>query len=228
MRQGTRILVVEDDRSIARLLELELEHRGGVVRCVYDGAEALPAVESFVPDAIVLDIMLPGIDGEQVLYHLRRGGNKVPVIMLTARDALRDKVRNLDTGADDYLTKPFHVEELLSRLRALLRRIEGDEVLRVADLAVNTDTREVRRGERSVELTTREYELLEFMARNARRVLPRDLILARVWEHTPDVDTNVVDVYIGYLRRKVDAPGEPRLIQTVRGAGFALREGERS
>jgi len=147
------------------------------------------------------------------------------VIMLTARDALRDKVRNLDTGADDYLTKPFHVEELLSRLRALLRRIEGDEVLRVSDLAVNTDTREVRRGERSIELTTREYELLEFMARNARRVLPRDLILARVWEHTPDVDTNVVDVYIGYLRRKVDAPDEPRLIQTVRGAGFALREG---
>jgi DNA-binding response OmpR family regulator len=225
MKQGTRILVVEDDRSIARLLELELEHRGGVVRCVYDGAAALPAVEAFAPDAIVLDIMLPGIDGEQVLYQLRRGGNKVPVIMLTARDALRDKVRNLDTGADDYLTKPFHVEELLSRLRALLRRIEGDEVLRVADLTVNTDTREVRRGGRSIELTTREYELLEFMARNARRVLSRDLILARVWEHTPDVDTNVVDVYIGYLRRKVDAPGEPRLIQTVRGAGFALREG---
>jgi DNA-binding response OmpR family regulator len=227
MKQGTRILVVEDDRSIARLLQLELEHRGGVVCCVYDGAAALPAVESFAPDAIVLDIMLPGLDGEQVLYQLRRGGNKVPVIMLTARDALRDKVRNLDTGADDYLTKPFHVEELLSRLRALLRRVDGDEVLRVADLSVNTDTRQVARGERRIDLTTREYDLLEFMARNARRVLSRDLILARVWEHTPDVDTNVVDVYIGYLRRKVDAPGEPRLIQTVRGAGFTLREGER-
>ncbi|MGE0541863.1 MAG: response regulator transcription factor [Dehalococcoidia bacterium] len=228
MKQGTRILVVEDDHSIARLLQLELEHRGAVVRCVFDGSSALPAVETFTPDAIVLDIMLPGLDGEQVLYQLRRGGNKVPVIMLTARDALRDKVRNLDTGADDYLTKPFQVEELLSRLRALLRRVEGDEVLRVADLVVNTDTRQVLRGERSIDLTTREYDLLEFMARNARRVLPRDLILSRVWEHTPDVDTNVVDVYIGYLRRKVDAPGEPRLIQTVRGAGFALREGERS
>jgi DNA-binding response OmpR family regulator len=228
MKQGTRILVVEDDRSIARLLQLELEHRGGVVCCVADGPSALPAVESFAPDAIVLDIMLPGMDGEQVLYQLRRGGNTVPVIMLTARDALRDKVRNLDTGADDYLTKPFHVEELLSRLRALLRRVEGDEVLRLADLTVNTDRRQVRRGDRSIELTTREYDLLEFMARNARRVLPRDLILARVWEHTPDVDTNVVDVYIGYLRRKVDAPGEPRLIQTIRGVGFALREGERS
>lgn len=228
MRRGTRILLVEDDRSIARLIQLEMEHRGIAIRCVFDGPSALPAIGEFAPDAIILDIMLPGLDGEQVLYQLRRRGDKTPVIMLTARDALRDTVRNLDTGADDYLTKPFHIEELLSRLRALLRRIEGDELLRIGDLEVNTDTRQVRRGGRSIDLTTREYDVLEFMARNARRVLPRDLILARVWEQTPDVDTNVVDVYIGYLRRKVDAAGESRLIHTVRGVGFALREEERS
>jgi len=226
MKPGTRILVVEDDHTIARLLQLELEHRGAVVRCVFDGPSALPAVEEFVPAAIILDILLPGMDGEQVLDQLRRRGFRVPVIMLTARDRPRDKVRNLDLGADDYLTKPFDVEELMARLRALFRRVEGDELLRVADLEVNTSTRQVQRGERQIELTAREYDLLEFMARNARRVLPRDLILVRVWEHTPDVDTNVVDVYIGYLRKKIDAPGAARLIHTVRGVGFALREGD--
>lgn len=147
-----------------------------------------------------------------------------PVIMLTARDQPRDKVRNLDTGADDYLTKPFHIEELLARLRAVLRRVVGDEVLRVADLEINTATREVRRGEREIDLTAREFELLEFLARNARHVLSRELIIDRVWDNTLDLDTNVVDVYIGYLRKKIDLPGEPRLIQTIRGAGYALRE----
>jgi DNA-binding response OmpR family regulator len=144
--------------------------------------------------------------------------------MLTARDTTLDKVHSLDSGADDYLTKPFDIEELLARLRALLRRAEGDEILRVSDLEVDTATREVRRGEREIQLTAREYELLEFMARNPRRVLSRDFLLSRVWDEDLGLTTNLVDVYVGYLRKKVDAPGEQRLIRTVRGAGYALRE----
>src|SRR5918997_638836 len=169
MKAGTRILIVEDDSSIARLVQLELEHRGLRVRCAYDGPSGLEAVAEFDPSAVVLDIMLPGMDGVGVLKRLRQRGNGVPVIMLTARDTASDKVHSLDLGADDYLTKPFDTEELMARLRALFRRAEGDEVLRVADLEINTATREVRRGERKVEnLTAREYELLEFMARNPR------------------------------------------------------------
>jgi DNA-binding response OmpR family regulator len=145
------------------------------------------------------------------------------VIMLTARDTTLDKVHSLDRGADDYLTKPFDIEELLARIRALLRRAEGDEILRVADLEINTSTREVRREERAIELTTREYELLEYMAQNPRRVLSRELLLSRVWDEELGLTTNVVDVYVGYLRRKVDAPGEEKLIRTVRGAGYALK-----
>lgn len=226
MKAGTRVLVVEDDHSIARLLQMELQHRGLVVECVYDGSLAVAKVEEFRPDAVILDIMLPGVDGERLLRILRGTGMTAPVIMLTARDKPSDKIRNLDGGADDYLTKPFHVEELLARLRAVLRRVEHDEILQVADLEINTTTRQVRRAGQPIQLTTREYDLLEFMARNARRVLPRDLILERVWQDTLDVGTNVVDVYVGYLRRKIDLPGLPRLIQTVRGVGFALREEE--
>ncbi|HZY56676.1 MAG TPA: response regulator transcription factor [Rubrobacteraceae bacterium] len=225
MKPGTRILIVEDDRSIARLIQLELEHRGFVVRCAHDGPSGLEAALEFEPSAIILDIMLPGTDGVGVLKKLRQRGNRVPVIMLTARDTSADKVHSLDMGADDYLTKPFDTEELMARLRALLRRAEGDEVLRVADLEINTATREVKRGERKVkELTAREYEHLEFMARNPRRVLSRDLLLSRVWEQEYGVETNVVDVYVGYLRKKIDAPGDTRLIQTGRGVGYALRE----
>jgi len=225
MKPGTRILIVEDDSSIARLVQLELEHRGLRVRCAYDGPSGLEAVADFGPAAIVLDIMLPGMDGVGVLKRLRQKGNGVPVIMLTARDTAADKVHSLDLGADDYLTKPFDTEELMARLRALLRRAEGDEVLRVADLEIDTATREVRRGERKVEnLTAREYELLEFMARNPRRVLSRDLLLSRVWDQEYGIETNVVDVYVGYLRKKLDTPGEVRLIQTIRGVGYSLRE----
>jgi DNA-binding response OmpR family regulator len=225
MKNGTPILVVEDDRSIARLVQLELEHRNFVVRCAYDGPSGLGAVSEFKPAAIVLDIMLPGLDGVGVLKELRAAGNRVPVIMLTARGAPLDKVHSLDRGADDYLTKPFNVEELMARLRALLRRAGEDEVIRVADLEIDTATREVRRGAREIDLTAREYELLEYMARHPRRVLSRDLLLARVWQLECGIGTNVVDVYIGYLRKKVDAPGEIRLIKTVRGAGYALKEG---
>jgi DNA-binding response OmpR family regulator len=172
---------------------------------------------------IVLDIMLPRLDGVGVLKRLRQDGSRVPVIMLTARDATLDKVHSLDLGADDYLTKPFDTEELLARIRALLRRSEGEELLRVADLEVNTSTREVRRGKREIELTAREYELLEFLARNPRRVHSKHQLLSRVWDEEFGVTENVVEVYVGYLRRKVDAHGEQKLIHTIWGAGYALK-----
>jgi DNA-binding response OmpR family regulator len=223
MRPGVRILLVEDDRSIVGFVEPELKHLGFLVRCAYDGVTGLEEAEKFGPALIVLDIMLPGLDGVGALKRLRERGSRVPVIMLTARDTTLDKVHSLNCGADDYLTKPFDIEELIARIRALLRRAEGDEILRVADLEINTSTREVRREEREIELTTREYELLEFMAQNPRRVLSRDLLLTRVWDEEFDLTTNVVDVYVGYLRRKVDAPGEEKLIRTVRGAGYTLK-----
>jgi DNA-binding response OmpR family regulator len=225
MRPGTRILLVEDDRSIASFVAPELEHLGFHVLCAYDGLSGLEEARRFGPELIVLDIMLPGLDGVGVLRRVRQAGSRVPVIMLTARDSTLDKVHSLNSGADDYLTKPFDIEELLARIQALLRRAEGDEILRVADLEVNTTTHEVRRGNRQIELTFREYELLRFMARNPRRVFSRDLLLSRVWEQDGGLTTNLVDVYVGYLRKKVDAPGEESLIRTVRGAGYALREG---
>ena len=157
------------------------------------------------------------------MKEIRHSGSRVPIVMLTARDATLDKVHSLDLGADDYVTKPFEIEELVARMRALLRRAEGEEILRVADLEVNTATREVRRGDREIDLTAREYELLEFMARNPRRVLSREFLLSRVWDQEYGVTTNVVEVYVGYLRKKVDAPGETPLIRTIRGAGYALR-----
>lgn len=224
MKTGTRILLVEDDRAIARFVELELEHRGFSVRCAHHGPSGLEEVSKFGPELILLDIMLPGLDGVGVLKRLRERGDKTPVIMLTARDTTPDKVHSLDRGADDYLTKPFDIEELLARIRALIRRAEGDEVVRVADLEINTATREVRRREREIDLTRREFELLECMARNHRRVLSRDFLLSQVWDHEFGIATNVVDVYVGYLRKKVDGLGETKLIHTVRGAGYTLRE----
>ena len=223
MRPGTRVLLVEDDRSISGFVEPELGRLGFRVRCAHDGPSGLEEAIRFEPEIVLLDIMLPGLDGVGVLKGLRRQGVKVPVVMLTARDATLDKVHSLDLGADDYVTKPFEMDELLARMRALLRRVEDDEVLGVADLEVNTATREVRRGEREIELTAREYDLLEFMVRNPRRVLSRDLLLSRVWGQEGGITTNVVEVYVAYLRKKVDAPGEERLIHTIRGAGYALK-----
>jgi DNA-binding response OmpR family regulator len=223
MRAGTRVLIVEDDRSIAGFVEPELERLGFTVRCAFDGVAGLEEAGAFTPDLIVLDIMLPRLDGVGVLKRLRQDGSRVPVIMLTARDATLDKVHSLDLGADDYLTKPFDIEELLARIRALLRRSEGEELLRVADLEVNTSTREVRRGKREIELTAREYELLEFLARNPRRVHSKHQLLSRVWDEEFGVTENVVEVYVGYLRRKVDAHGEQKLIHTIWGAGYALK-----
>ena len=171
----------------------------------------------------MLDVMLPGLDGVGVLKKLRATGLRVPIIMLTARDTPTDKIHSLDHGADDYLSKPFDMGELMARIRVLLRRVEGEEILRVADLEIDTAAHIVRRGDRRIELTTREYELLVFMARNARRVLSRDRLLSRVWDQDFGVTTNVVDVYIGYLRKKIDVLGEKRLIHTLRGAGYVLR-----
>ena len=223
MKPGTRVLVVEDDRSIARLLELEFEHNDLVVRCAYDGPSGLAAAAEFRPQVVVLDVMLPTIDGVCVLKQLRQRGDRVAIVMLTARDAVPEKVHSLRLGADDYLTKPFSTEELLARIEALLRRTDGGEVLRVDDLSIDTVSREIVRGKRRIELTAREYELLEFMARNPRRVLSRSLLLSRVWGDDSGVETNVVDVYVGYLRKKLEAAGEGALIRTFRGAGYALR-----
>jgi DNA-binding response OmpR family regulator len=223
MRPGTRALIVEDDRSIARIVRVQLEHRGFTVLCCHDGISALEEVPKFRPEVIVLDIMLPGLDGVGVLNELRSKGSGIPIIMLTARDTPMDKVHSLDRGADDYLSKPFDMGELMARIRALLRRAEGEEILRVGDLEIDTAAHDVRRGDKEIRLTAREYELLVFMARNARRVLSQELLLSRVWEQDFDVQSNVVEVYVGYLRKKIDAPGEKRLIHTVRGAGYMLR-----
>jgi len=224
MSSPLRVLVVEDDPAISRLLELELRHRGMDVTVASDGLTGIDLAEQRRHDVIVLDILLPGMDGERLLFKLRQQGIDTPVIMLTARDSDRDKIRNLDVGADDYLTKPFNVDELVSRMRAVLRRIQASTVLRIGNLEIDLDTREVRRGDRLIELTAREYDLLVLLARNARGVLSRVQILDRVWEDRPDVDANVLDVYIGYLRRKIDLPGEARLIHTVRGVGYTLRD----
>jgi len=222
MKPGTRVLVVEDDYSIARLLELEFEHNDLEVRCAYDGRSGLAAAEEFRPSVIVLDIMLPVIDGVRILERLRRRGNRVAIVMLTARDAIPEKVNSLDLGADDYLTKPFSTAELLARMEALLRRTEGEVILNVADLRIDTSNREITRDERQIELTAREYDLLEFMARNPRRVLSRSLIMNSVWGRESGVQANVVDLYVAYLRKKLDAAGEVPLIRTVRGVGYAL------
>jgi len=222
MKPGTRVLVVEDDYSIARLLELEFEHNDLEVRCAYDGRSGLAAAEEFRPSVIVLDIMLPVIDGVRILERLRRRGNRVAIVMLTARDAIPEKVNSLDLGADDYLTKPFSTAELLARMEALLRRTEGEVILNVADLRIDTSNREITRDERQIELTAREYDLLEFMARNPRRVLSRSLIMNSVWGRESGVQANVVDLYVAYLRKKLDAAGEVPLVRTVRGVGYAL------
>jgi len=223
IRRGTRILVVEDDPSISRLLQLELEHREMVVSVEANGLDALDALDTFRPDAVILDILLPGMDGEHVLARIRARNQDLPVVMLTARDAARDKIRNLNTGADDYLTKPFDIDELVARIGAVLRRVQPATVIRVADLEVNADAMTVHRGGEPVSLTAREFELLHILALNANRVLSRDVILDRVWD-AADPDPNVVDVYIGYLRKKLDTAGRVPLIRTVRGVGFTLRE----
>lgn len=220
-----RILVVDDDPNILRVMQRGLGFEGFRVQTAMSGEEALIAAREELPDLIVLDIMLPGLDGIEVCRRLRNGVS-TPILMLTARDAVRDKVAGLESGADDYLAKPFVFEELVARIRALLRRAapEGPEVLRFADLILDTGTREVTRRDRKIQLTAREYELLEFFLRHPRQVLTRDLIFQRVWGFDFLGESNVIDVHVRALREKLEAAGESRLIQTVRGAGYAVRE----
>jgi len=221
-----RVLVVDDDPNIRSMLERGLRYEGFTVDLAPDGETAVDALRRSSPDLVILDILLPGIDGLEVCRRVRALGDDVPILMLTARDEVVDRVVGLETGADDYLVKPFAFEELAARARALLRRrlpAEG-AVLQFGDLRLDPSTREVFRGERVVELTRREFELLETFLRHPRQVLTREQLLARVWGYDFDTDTNAVDVYVGYLRRKLEAAGEPRLLHTVRGVGYALRE----
>jgi two-component system response regulator MprA len=222
-----KILVVDDERAVRDSLRRALELEGYEIELAADGNEALARLESSdEPDAVILDVLMPGVDGLEVCRRLRRAGSSLPVLMLTARTEVEDRVAGLDAGADDYVTKPFALEELLARMRALLRRTsdETGETLRFADLELDPRTREVRRGSRPMELTRTEFSLLELFMRNPRQVLTRSVIFERVWGYDFGFASNSLDVYIGYLRRKTEAGDEPRLIQTVRGVGYALRE----
>jgi DNA-binding response OmpR family regulator len=219
-----RVLVVEDDGDIAEVLRRSLRLEGYDVRLAGDGVQALDESSLFEPDAVVLDLGLPQLDGIEVCRQLRKDGD-VPILILTARDGVDARVQGLDSGADDYLVKPFERQELLARLRALLRRRppRGSAFLTVGDLRLNPDTREVARGDRSIELTGREFELLEYLMRNERLVVSRESLLDDVWGYAPFAETNTVDVFVSNLRRKLEAGGEPRVLHTVRGAGYTLR-----
>jgi two-component system response regulator MprA len=225
--KAVKILVVDDERAVRESLRRALELEGYEIELAADGQEALYRLDSDAqPDALVLDVLMPGVDGLEVARTIRRSGNRLPILMLTARTQVEDRVEGLDAGADDYLTKPFALEELLARLRALLRRTAdgSGEVLRFADLELDPGTREVRRGGEPIELTRTEFSLLELFLLNPRQVLTRSVIFERVWGYDFGYGSNSLDVYIGYLRRKTEAGGKPRLIQTVRGVGYALRE----
>ena len=228
-----RVLVVDDDKAVRESLRRSLEFNGYDVSVASDGAEALAGLSAAgpmsAPDVVVMDVMMPRLDGIETTKSLRKAGNDVPILVLTARDAIGDRVEGLDAGADDYLTKPFALQELLARLRALLRRVvpsDGDEteVLTFADLSMDLATRDVRRGSRAMELTRTEFTLLEMFLRRPRRVLERSFILEEVWGYDFPTTANSLEVYVGYLRRKTEAEGEPRLIHTVRGVGYVLKE----
>ncbi|MGF1666835.1 MAG: response regulator transcription factor [Acidimicrobiia bacterium] len=223
-----RILVVEDDARIAAAVRRALVYEGNEVTVAADGPAGLEAARAGGLDLVVLDLMLPGIDGMEICRRIRAAGDDVPVLMLTARDAVIDRVAGLDAGADDYLVKPFAQEELLARVRALLRRrAPGGEELRFGDLDMDVEAMEVRSGGHLVELTTLEFRLLEYFLRNPRTVLSRSRILEAVWGLDVDTSSNIVDVYVGYLRRKLEIHGAPRLLHAVRGAGYVLRDGIR-
>src|SRR5207244_2354167 len=222
-----RLLVVDDEPAVREALRRALALEGYSVELAENGAQALRAIGAAEPDVVVLDVLMPEVDGLAACRRLREEGSRVPVLMLTARAGVGDRVDGLDAGADDYLVKPFALEELLARIRALLRRggqERGDEPLRFADAVLEPATREVRRGDRLVELTRTEFNLLELFLRNPRQVLTRSLIFERVCGYDFGYASNSLDVYIGYLRRKTEAGGKPRLIQTIRGVGYALRE----
>ncbi|HLL07652.1 MAG TPA: response regulator transcription factor [Nocardioidaceae bacterium] len=224
-----RILVVDDDRAVRESLRRSLEFNGYDVQLASDGAEALARVASAQPDAVVIDVMMPRLGGLEATRALRAAGNDIPILVLTARDSVAHRVDGLDAGADDYLTKPFALEELLARLRALLRRraTTGEaaaDPLSFADLSLDPVTRDVRRGDRAISLTRTEFALLELFLRRPRHVLDRAYILEAVWGFDFPTTANSLEVYVGYLRRKTEAAGEPRLLHTVRGVGYVLRE----
>ncbi len=220
-----RVLVVEDDDAIAQVLQRSLRMEGYEVRIADDGVDALEEAHAFLPDLVILDLGLPRLDGVDVAKTLRRGGDDVPILVLTARDGVEARVAGLDAGADDYLVKPFERQELLARLRALLRRRppRGQAMLAIGDLKLNPDTHEVSRNEREVDLTQREFELLEYLMRNERIVISRQRLLDEVWGYDPFSMTNTIEVFVSNLRRKLEAGGEPRLLHTIRGAGYVLR-----
>jgi DNA-binding response OmpR family regulator len=224
-QRAIRALVVEDDEDIARVLQRFLRIEGYEVRLALDGEQALTEAGDFLPDVVILDLGLPRVDGIEVARRIRDHGDDVPILILTARDAVESRVEGLDIGADDYLVKPFDRQELLARLRALLRRRppRGMAPLRVGDLVLNPDTHEVRRGDRQLELTQREFELLEYLMRNERLVISRQKLLDEVWGYDPFSITNTIEVFVSNLRRKLEAGGEPRILHTVRGAGYVLR-----
>jgi DNA-binding response OmpR family regulator len=220
------ILIVEDEIKLAQFIELELKYEGYTVAVANDGLSGLTAARESHPDLIILDWMLPGISGLEVCRRLRQTGDRVPVILLTAKDEIGDRVAGLDAGADDYVVKPFSVEELLARVRAHLRRTqeEDPDLLSFADLSLNRRTREVIRGDRTIELTAKEYDLLDYLLAHPRQVLTRDRILEQVWGYDFMGDSNIIEVYVRYLRLKLEAEGEKRLIQTVRSVGYVLRD----
>lgn len=223
-----KILIVEDEKQIARFLQLEFEHEGYEVKIVYDGTSGVKEALEGDYDLVLLDIMLPGMDGYEVLKKIRENSD-IPVIMLTAKYEVKDKVRGLDIGADDYVTKPFSIEELFARVRAALRKRNPSvkrDVLRFADIVMDLTTHEVRRQGVKIDLTKKEFDLLEFLMRNANIALSREKILQSVWGYDYYGDTNVVDVYIRYLRSKIDDPFDRKLIHTIRGVGYSLRDGE--
>ncbi len=224
-RAAGRVLVVEDDAEIADVLRRSLRKEGYEVQASADGVEALQDASAFMPDLVILDLGLPRLDGIEVCRRLRAESD-VPILMLTARTETENRVDGLDSGADDYLTKPFERQELLARIRALLRRRppRGAASLRLGDLTLNPDTREVHRGEREIELTNRQFELLEYLIRNQRLVISRERLLEEVWGYDPMAATNTIDVFISALRRKLEAGGESRLLHTKRGAGYVLKE----
>ena len=221
-----KILIVDDEPAVRESLRRALELETYEIELAENGREALDLLAANGQDAVILDVLMPGLDGLEVCRRIRRAGNRVPVLMLTARDEVENRVAGLDAGADDYVTKPFALEELLARVRALLRRTTEDteEVLRFADVELDPGTREVRRNGDPIELTRTEFSLLELFLLNPRQVLTRSIIFERVWGYDFGFASNSLDVYIGYLRRKTEAGGKPRLIQTVRGVGYALRE----
>lgn len=220
------ILVVEDEVKLARFIELELSYEGYQVSVTHDGLAGLTAAREEHPDLVVLDWMLPGLSGLEICRRLRATGDKVPIILLTAKDEISDRVVGLDAGADDYLIKPFSIEELLARIRAHLRRNheEDPDILQFEDLSLNRRTHEVYRGKRLIELTAKEFDLLDYLLVHSRQVVTRDRILEQVWGYDFMGDSNIIEVYIRYLRLKLETNNEKRLIQTVRGVGYVLRD----